>query len=235
MWDEFPVGRQPRPIVLMGSTIGPAGGPTVEDRTAILRNAPVVSDVAMPTWLLDALQPAYPEQQQARPVHVRSLRSVYPEFRTDRGNRPLPAYRIEFSGSRFRPGRAPNPKSEGAGFPPMYALDPQVEATTWWPPDLDSSYRGGLRHLPPAVLVDGERTVRVTVNGSPPAYTDMRVSDVLESRTAALLVIHETPRPGVEAIPLAAVGRLLIARLSKPLGARVLLQQDGIPIEVIPG
>ncbi|MFC5263811.1 hypothetical protein ACFPJ1_16985 [Kribbella qitaiheensis] len=158
-----------------------------------------------------------------------------PEFRTDRGQRPLPAYRIEFKGTMFRPGHAPDPKSEGAGFPPMHALDPEVETTTWWRPGLESSYRGGLRHLPPAVLIDGGRTVRVTVNGSPPAYTDVRVAAVVESRTAVLLVIQETPSPGVEVIPLVAVGRLVVARLTKPLGARVLLQEDGIPIEVLPG
>lgn len=235
MWDGFPVDRQPRPIVLMGSTIGPGGGATVEDKTDVLRNAPVVSEVELPPGLLEALQPAYPAQQQADPVQVRSVRRVYPEFRTDRGHRPLPAYRIEFKGTMFRPGHAPDPKSEGAGFPPMHALDPEVEATTWWPPGLESSYRGGLRHLPPAVLVDGGRTVRVTVNGSPPAYTDVRVAAVVESRTAVLLVIQATPRPGVEVIPLVAVGRLVIARLSKLLGARVLLQEDGIPIEVLPG
>jgi hypothetical protein len=75
----------------------------------------------------------------------------------------------------------------------------------------------------------------VTVTGSPPAYTDVRVAAVVESRTAVLLVIQATPRPGVQGIPLVAVGRLVIARLSKPLGARVLLQEDGIPIEVLPG
>ncbi|MFD7159514.1 hypothetical protein ACFV9C_33280 [Kribbella sp. NPDC059898] len=235
LWDGFPVDRQPRPIVLMGFAIGPGGGPTVEDKTVVLRNAPVVSDVDMPSWLLEALQPAYPEQQQSDPVQVRSVRRVYPEFRTDRGHRPLPAYRVEFKGTMFRPGHAPNPKLEGRGYPAMLALDPRVEATTWWPPGLDSSYRGGLRHLPPAVLVDGERTIRAMVTGSPPAYTDVRVSAVLESRTAVLLVIDHAPHPGVEVIPLAAVGRLVIASLSTPLGARVLLQADGIPIEVLPG
>jgi hypothetical protein len=235
LWDGFPVDRQPRPIVLMGSALGPGGGPTVEDKTDVLRNAPVVSQVELPPGLLEALQPAHPAQQQADPVRVRSVRRVYPEFRTDRGHRPLAAYRIEFEGTRFRPGHAPNPKAEGVGFPAMHALEPEVEAATWWPAGLDTSYRGGLRHLPPAVLVDGGRTVRLTVYGSPAAYTDVGVAAVLESRTAVLLVIQTTPRPGVEVIPAVAVGRLVIGRLSEPLGARVLLQQDGIPIEVLPG
>lgn len=235
LWDEFPVGRQPRPIVLMSSAIGPGGMPMVEDKASVLRHAQVVSDVELPPGLLEALQPDPPPHWHVDPVRIRSVRRVYPEFRTDRGHRPLPAYRIEFEGTQFRPGHAPNPKAEGIGYPPMHALDPRAEATTWWPADLDSSYRGGLRHLPAAVLTDRGRTVRLIVHGAPPAYTDVRVQAVLESRTAVLLQIKHTTYDGVEAVPAVAVGRLVIARLAEPLGARVLLQANGIPIEVLPG
>ncbi|MFD7159397.1 hypothetical protein ACFV9C_32695 [Kribbella sp. NPDC059898] len=70
LWDGFPVDRRPRPIVVMGSSIGPGGGPKVEDKTRVLRNAPVVSDVDIPPWLLEALHPACPAQQQSDPVRV---------------------------------------------------------------------------------------------------------------------------------------------------------------------
>jgi hypothetical protein len=117
----------------------------------------------------------------------------------------------------------------------MHALDPQAEANTWWPAGLDSSYRGGLRHLPAAVLTDRGRTIRLIVHGSPPEYTDVRVQAVLESRPAVLLQIKHTAYDWVEVIPAVAVGRLVIARLAEQLGARVLLPADGIPIEVLPG
>ena len=207
----------------------------VEDKADVLGQAAVVSDVELPPWLLEALQPAHPRRRHVDPVHVRSVRRVYPEFRTDRGHRPLPAYRIEFKGSPYRPGHEPSPKHEGIGFRPMHALDPTLEAATWWPAELDSSYRGGLRGLPPAVLTDHGRTVRMIVHGSPPAYTDVRVQAVLETRTAALLQIQHITYDWVEAVPLVAVGRLVTARLAEPLGGRVLLQADGIPIEVLPG
>ncbi len=207
----------------------------VQDKAAVLRHAAVVSDVELPPGLLEALQPDPAPHWHVDPVRVRSVRRVYPEFRTDRGHRPLPAYRIEFEGTQYRPGHAPDPKAEGVGYPPMHALDPEVEANTWWPDGLDSSYRGGLSGLPAAVLTDRGQTVRMIVSGSPPAYTDVRVEAVLESRTAVLLQIKHTTHDWVDAIPLVGVGRLVIARLAEPLAARVLLQGNGIPIEVLPG
>jgi len=231
LWSDFPVDRQPRPIVLMSFSLGPGRYPMLEDRTDVLRHAAVVSDVGMPPWLLEALQPDPKPHWQVDPVRVRSVRRVTPEFRTDRGHRPLPAYRVEFAGLQYRPGHAPNPKAEGIGYPPMHVLDPAVEL--WWPPGLESSYRGGLRGLPPAVLMDGGRTVRWVVHGAPPAYTDVWVGAVLESRTAVVLVLDGATRPGVEVIPLVAVGRVVTAKLKEPLADRVLVQSDGIPIEVI--
>ncbi|MFC6160828.1 hypothetical protein [Kribbella jiaozuonensis] len=230
-WADFPLDRQPRPIVLMSFSHGPGGAPMLEDRTDVLRNAAVVSDVDIPDWLLEALQPDPRRQRQGDPVRVRSVRRVAPEFRTDRGHRPLPAYRIEFEGLRYRPGHAPNPKAEGSGYPPLHVIDPAVEL--WWPEGLDSNYRGGLRGLPPAVLTDRGRTVRWMVHGSPPEYTDLWVGAVLESRTAVVLVLDGATRPGVEAIPAVAVGRVVMAKLTQPLADRVLLQADGIPIAVI--
>ncbi|MGW6197967.1 hypothetical protein ACWF0M_17615 [Kribbella sp. NPDC055110] len=232
LWAAFPVDRQPRPIVLMSFSRGPGGAPMLEDKTSVLRHAPVISDVSMPPWLLEALQPDPTPHWQVDPVRVRSVRRAYPEFRTDRGHRPLPAYRIEFVGPQFPPGKAPDPKAEGIGYPPMHVLDPAVRL--WWPDGLSSDYRGGLSGLPPAVLTGGGRTVHWMVHGSPPEYTDIWVDAVHESRTAVVLVLGGGIRPGVTAVPLVGVGRLVIAKLAAPLAGRVLLQTNGIPIEVVP-
>ncbi|HET6989124.1 MAG TPA: hypothetical protein VFI00_21030 [Kribbella sp.] len=233
LWDRFPVDRQPRPIVLMSYAIGPGAIAMVEDKASILHQAAVVSDVELPPGLLESLQPDPAPHWHVDPVRVRSVRRVYPEFRTDRGHRPLPAYRIEFAG--VAPRRALDPKFKGSATRSMHALDPEVEATTWWPADLDSSYRGGLRGCPAGVLIDGGRTVRLIVMGSPPEYTDVRVRAVLETQTAVMLVIQHTTYDWVEAVPPSGVGRLVTARLTEPLGARVLLQADGIPVGVLPG
>ncbi|HEY3563240.1 MAG TPA: hypothetical protein VGL05_37495 [Kribbella sp.] len=233
LWAGFPIDRHARPIVLMSFSHGPGGAPMLEDRASVLRHAAVVADVDLPPWLLDALQPDPQPHWHVDPVRVRSVRRVYPEFRTDRGHRPLPAYRIEFEGPQFPPGKAPNPKAEGKGYPPMHALDPSVDL--WWPDGLSTDYRGGTSGLPPAVLTDRGRTVRWMVHGSPPEYTDLWVDAVHESRTAVVIVVNGRRRPGVTAIPLVAVGRVVIAKLAAPLADRVLLQPDGIPIEVVPG
>ncbi len=233
LWDGFPVDRQPRPIVLMSYAIGPGAIAMVEDKASVLHQAAVVSDVELPPGLLEALQPDPAPHWHVDPVRVRSIRRVYPEFRTDRGHRPLPAYRIEFAG--VAPRRALDPKFKGSENRSMHALDPEVEASTWWPAELDSSYRGGLRGLPPAVLVDGGRTVRLIVMGSPPAYTAVRVRAVLETRTAVMLLIQQTTHDWVDGVPLVGVGRLVTAKLAEPLGARVLLDELGIPIGVLPG
>ena len=233
LWDDFPIDRRPRPIVLMSFSRGPGGAPTLEDRATVLRHAAVESDVDLPPGLLEALQPDPKPHWHVDPVRVRSVRRVYPEFRTDRGYRPLPAYRVEFVGPQYPPGKAPNPKAEGIGYPSMHALDAGLDL--WWPDRLSSDYRGGLSGLPPAVLVDRGRTVRWMVHGSPPEYTDMWVEAVHESPTAVLLVLGSSPRPGVTTIPLVAVGRVVTAKLAAPLADRALLQPDGIPIEVVPG
>jgi hypothetical protein len=113
--DEFPVRREPRPIVLMDAAIGPGQLPRIEDRERVLGARPVVSDVALPPGMLERLQPAHPDDSE--PVRVTKMQFVWPEFRTDRGHRPLPAYRrtglslrSEHRGREWAVGSAPCPR-----------------------------------------------------------------------------------------------------------------------------
>jgi hypothetical protein len=191
LWNEFPIDRRPRPIVLMSFSLGPGGYPMLEDRADVLRHAAVVSDVDMPAWLLVALQPDPKPHWQVDPV--RGGRDGVPaDARARSGGRALVADRAGFELSRWVERAA---AGRAAGRRP----DGQVD---------------GAR---------GAAGVHRPVGGA-----------VLESRTAVVLVLDGATRPGVEAIPMVAVGRVVTAKLTEPLADRVLLQADGIPIEVIP-
>ncbi len=227
MWDGFPVGGEgrARAIVLMDCAVGAGGLPRVEHRERVLGRRPVVSEVELPAGVLERLQPAL-AGRDAEPVRVVSVRRVSPEFRTDRGHRPLPAWRIEFAvaGRRTR---------VGGGASALLVLEPWSEERLWWPEGLSRRWLGGSPGLSPGVVMDRGRTVRMVVSGPLPSYAEVRVRAVHESRTAVLVEIEEVPyRPG-SPMPLAAVGRLVVFRLREALGARVLVQAGGVPVEVI--
>ncbi|TDD43683.1 hypothetical protein E1263_41400 [Kribbella antibiotica] len=212
LWDEFPVRRAPRPIVLMDCAIGRG---RLSQREQVLGHRPVVSEVGLPPGILGRLQPKYPDG--SAPAVVTSVRRVWPEFRTDRGHRPLPAYRLEFAGATGD----------------LLLLDDSVVARTWWPEGLTGRWRGGLPGMCASVVMDGGRSVRLLFQGALPSYSDVRVRAVHESRTAVLVEVEDLPhRPG-SPMPLAAVGRVVMARLEQPLGARVLLVGEGVPVQVM--
>jgi hypothetical protein len=231
LWDGFPVERAPRPLELMDSTIGPGRLPQLEHRKQVLGARRVVSEVELPAGLLEQLQPEYPSDRE--PVRVTSVRRVWPEFRTDRGHRPLPAYRLDLAGEQWPPGQAPSPKLEGVGFGAMHVLDPWTEARLWWPERLSARRRGGSPGMSAAVLMDGERTVRMSVPGMLPSYGEMRVRAVHESRTAAVVEIEAHVYNPAAGMPLALVGHLVTLRLERALGARVLVLADGVPVQVM--
>ncbi|MFF1822718.1 hypothetical protein ACFVWG_35790 [Kribbella sp. NPDC058245] len=223
LWDEFPVRREPRPIVLMDAAIGPGQLPRIEDRERVLGVRPVVSDVELPPGLLDRLQPMHPDDSD--PVRVTKVRLVSPEFRTDRGHRPLPAYRLELAE------RVPRTRA-GGGAVTLLMLDAWTESRMWWPEGLSTRWRGGSPGMSASMLMDGGRTIRLLFGGSLPSYAAVRVRAVHESSTAVLVEIEEVPyRPG-SPVPLALAGRMVVVRLPRPLGGRVLVHAGGLPVEV---
>ncbi|MFK4085575.1 hypothetical protein ACI2LF_15805 [Kribbella sp. NPDC020789] len=210
-WDEFPVRRTPRPIVLMDLAIGP-GQPHV------LGTRPVVSDVDLPAGLLERLQP--PLSNNSEPARVSAVRRVWPEFRTDRGHRPLPAYRLQMD-------------VPGGGPASWLMLDEWTESRVWWPEGLSTRCRGGLPGISASTVTDGGRTVRLLFQGPLASYAAVRVRAVHESATAVLVEVEEVPHRSGSPMPLAAVGRVVVARLQEPLGGRVLVGADGLPVEVL--
>ena len=227
LWDGFPLGVGARPIVLMDSAIGPGRLPRVEDRERVLGGRPVVSEVELPAGVLERLQPEPGPRRDLEPVRVVGVRQVYPEFRTDRGHRPLPAWRVEFAVAERR-------TRVGGGSSTLLVLSDWAEERSWWPAGLSRRWLGGEPGMSAAVLTDRGRTVRMVVGGALPGCTEVLVWAVHESRTAVLVEIEEVDlHPGAP-MPLAMVGRPVAFRLREELGARVLVRADGVPIEVVP-
>lgn len=226
LWDGFPVGGGARPIVLMDAAIGPGRLPRVEDRERVMGGRPVVSEVELPVGVLERLQPERAPRGDPEPVRVVGVRQVYPEFRTDRGHRPLPAWRVEFAVAQRR-------TRVGGGYSALLVLDDWAEERLWWPAGLSRRWLGGEPGMSAAVLTDRGRTVRMVVGGALPGCTEVLVWAVHESRTAVLVEIEEVDlHPGAP-MPLALVGRPVAFRLQEALGARVLLRANGLPVEVV--
>ena len=59
-----------------------------------------------------------------------------------------------------------------------------------------------------------------------------RVSAVLESASAVMVLTEETIREGIKTIPLAAAQHAVVVTLAAPLGARVLVHPSGFPLSV---
>ena len=215
LWSEFPVNADPRPLVLLSPRSLSPRFRTGEAKLAYLKGA-LVSQVDLPPGVLAALRPHPRARHQTSPITVLAVERVTHAFWTDRGLRPLPAYRVEIEDA----------------LDPAYVLDPEVGATAWWPAglDLDLRWVGGS----PAVLESNGRTLVVPVIGALPEYSEVQVSAVLETRTAVLILTEETMHDGLQAVPLVAAERPLRVTLTEPLGARVLVQPYGQPLAVVP-
>jgi hypothetical protein len=214
MWSGFPVDAAPRPLVLTGPTAGSPGFRTVEAKEAYHAGA-LLSEVDVPLDVLSRLRPHPQMQRQDHPLRVLAAERTTAEFQTDRGPRLLPAYRVEIEDA----------------IDPAYVLDPEVEATAWWPQDLSPELRG-LEGGRSAELQDDGRTITVFVWGALPTYSDVRVSAVLESASAVMVLTEETIREGIKTIPLAAAQHAVVVTFAAPLGARVLVHPSGFPLTV---
>ncbi len=213
-WADFPVSATPRPIVLTDGyvQIGPSGFMTGSAKLAFLAGA-VDSRVELPNGVL-ALFTAHAYHQPAshRPrITITAVRPTEAPFRSDRGPRRFPAYAFDLDGTHE----------------PVIVLDPATPV--WWPkhPTLDPITRTTAR-----IEVDG-LTLHVSAQGG--LLTEFLGCKLTETETAVLAEPMTRERDaqgrGVRAV---GVVKQVTGRLTDPLGARVLIDSDGLPIQSCP-
>ena len=213
-WADFPVSATPRPVVLADGyvQIGPSGFTTGDAKLAFQAGA-IDSRVELPDRVL-ALFTAHAYHQPAshRPrITVTAVRPTEAPFRTDRGSRRFPAYALDLDGAHE----------------PVIVLDPATPV--WWPkhPTLDAITRTKAR-----IEADG-LTLHVSAQGG--LLTEFLGCKLTETETAVLAEPMTRERDaqgrGVRAV---GVVKQVTGRITGPLGARVLIDSDGLPIPVLP-
>ncbi|MGH9069235.1 MAG: hypothetical protein ACRD0J_17365 [Acidimicrobiales bacterium] len=142
------------------------------------------------------------------------------EFSTDRGQRVLPAWRLEAD------------DVDG----PIWVLDPDLAVQAWEPEEPPLSpppFEGRPHRSISAVLGPDGRTLAFHFTGAPPLVEEYPRAEVVESAQAVTVapVARDIGPPG----PRALVGsrREVVVELEEPLGTRVLVDLDGSPAEVI--
>lgn len=234
-WAGFPVGADPRPVVLTGGAV------RLGDRFAgdsfefvegdfkhafalgLVEGAPGVPEE--PVRLLRQRRRPVPKERSGPPLVLTRADRSETEFWTDRGRRTLSAWRIESSGAR------------GA----IWALDEAAHAECWFPPPSPVPAEPGHLRRPDlqcATLFPDGVTLRVRFRGELETMVAYDGS-VLETSTAVCVIPVERPlqEDGRQTAswPLAADShqRELTIRLDSPLGARTLVGQGGHPVTVL--
>lgn len=223
-WTEFPVHREPRPIVLVQLS-----GELLDS----LRRSPrlhrqfhqrAVAEAELPDELRqDALTYCHDVQTG----DLRPLAEIHRGeglFGTDRGPRWLPAWLMYPPDRRW----------------PFMGLDPSFAREHTWRPrgDMLSYY-----HLASEVTADG-LTLTYRFEGQPTFYADYPTAKVYESDTAVVVwpVAVETVDPATPRLGIAH-NREVVVTLQRPLGNRVLVTPEpwdspewvGVPRAVITG
>ncbi len=212
-WADFPVSATP----LADSAddgyaqIGPSGFMTGSAKLAFLAGA-IDSRVELPNGVL-ALFTAHAYHQPAshRPrITITAVRPTEAPFRTDRGPRWFPAYALDLDGTHE----------------PVIVLDPATPV--WWPkhPTLDPITRTTAR-----IEVDG-LTLHVSAQGG--LLTEFLGRKLTETETAVLAEPMTREARCPRARRPRGQGRQASDRAHRPLGARVLIDSDGLPIPVLP-
>ncbi len=224
-WAEFPIGQNPRPLVLVGPDVfaefgfrsGEAKDAYLEGRFEIL--------VPLPAPVSDALRGArerlVPARPPQAPLPITEATHVGREFRTDRGPVWLPAWRLA------------SPSALG----PIWVLDPDVAQTRWRPrgsptiprPDLQIPLGDpGAR----SELDEDGRTLTVHVLGGTPQVERYTGAETIESSQAVAVVPvgEDIGPPGWRT--LAGYLHDITIPLQSPLGARVHVDLHGNLVEV---
>jgi len=212
VWSRFPVDDSARPVVFVDQPVrlGDRGFVDGASKIAYLTGA-IQTDVPLPTDVLNLLTGGRTPGNET-PLRIAGIEPVEASFRTDRGPQTLAAFRVEMTGVRQS----------------CIVLDPQT--SLWWPPKgaWDLAHRCGQAEIEP----DGI-TLHVRALGG--VLTDFIRAEFIERRTAVLArpVTRERSVPAGTAVPLVGISKPVTGTLTRPLGSRVLINEQGIPYEIL--
>lgn len=236
VWAAFPVTASPRPLVIAPGAAGSPDGPHgvfgdenvkyalvggAFDRLAHLPSAPATADgfpIISADKAFDLLDP-HPGAIAGIRLTMTEARLGRARFGTDRGERTLPAWLFSFA-------RVDGPI-------PVLAVAP---AARWFPSALAG--RNGYPYWAGAVVGPDHRTLTVSFvggqSGTGPCGVSYEVK-LVESRTAVMVTRISYPniRSSGDAevvCPLIGFLRSASAVLKTPLGARVLVDDQGFPM-----
>jgi hypothetical protein len=212
-WAEFPVHAAERPIVPIGSWLREAGYISSEAKIAFAENRLRVGDGVASTAVASLVAETGPlSAEPSQSLTVQNAVPVRYPFATDRGPRELRAWSLQVTDS----------------IGPVVVVHVDERERLWFPPELGRE--GGT-----AYCLDAHCTrLRYRFSGTPTAYADYDGVDLAASETAVAVRPreHRTVAQG-QVMLLYAEERDVEIRLAEPLGARVLVNETGYPIEVL--
>lgn len=221
-WSAFPIDAKQRPLVLVEARVRVEQGFTTGAAKLAFIEGRVESTVTVPDAVIESLRSSDHSSRSAgrEPLIVDGAALEETEFRTDRGPRRLPAWRL----------------SAQDALGPIWVLAPDVAD---WKPASDGApaqpqvpgpgYSGGM----PVEVGADDRSLVVHWLGGAPSCERYQHAEVVESRTAVAAVpVGEDIGP---AGPRTAVGYVhrVPGVLSEPLGARVVVDLNGNPREAL--
>lgn len=211
-WANFPLGACPRPVIFLDRRVRIGGGfPDAQSKSAWL-DAHLRLAVDLPGSVVDLITDGRGMRPSDNPLVVERADRVKYDFRCDRGVRSLPAYALRVTSM----------------LGDCIVLDPEVEL--WWPRfDADRPGVGST-----AYLGDDGQTVRFPAHGG--VLTIFHHAQFREFDAYAVgraITSERTVAPG-RVIPSIRIGAWVTGQLGAPLGDRVLVDEVGGPLQVLP-
>jgi hypothetical protein len=222
-WAEFPVGADPRPLVLLNGPVRvDKGFATGDAKLAFLRGV-VEIEAEVPEEAVRLLRrsAAGAGPRPRGQLRVVAAERSEAEFATDRGHQRLPAWRLEAADT----------------LGPIWVLTGEAQARCWSPSTPASEERIGPHMLRSGtVRADGRKLAAEFTGGSERLFR--YDAEVIETLGAVCVV--PLPRMAVRLAPgtaITAEGHLRKVRvtLAERLGGRVLVNLDGTPLPVTLG
>jgi hypothetical protein len=213
LWSAFPIRDRPRPVVLLEHPAKVSSQGFVDDRAKVAWGSGAIrAAVPVPADVLARLG-GDAAGSAAGALIITGAARTRASFLTDRGARELPAFELEISGLHE----------------PCLVLDPEVPV--WWP---RADQWDSAEQLAGTAEVDGDDlTVHFSAGGS--VLTEFVRAEFVEHETYVVgrPITFERPMPpGATAIPAALIVRTVTGKLTRPLGARVLVNEWGHPLLV---